>query len=182
MSRKAKTTKKQILAAAVKLVRKDGPDALTTKALAAKLKCSTQPIFWNYSGMGEVREEVTRWSFAKFDKELRREVPEVSPYLAVGLNYIRFAKEEPELFKFLFMNKAKEGQDVFAEQPAKAYVLGVIEQTEKLSGARAEEVFEEMWLLSHGIATMLATGTASFSEERIRRILTDVYRGISGQA
>ena len=51
MPPKPKVTKQQILEGAVALVREKGAGALTAKALAARLGCSTQPIFWQYAGM-----------------------------------------------------------------------------------------------------------------------------------
>lgn len=45
MGPKVKIQKEQITDAAFEIVRKGGMDSLTAKSLAAKLKCSTQPIF-----------------------------------------------------------------------------------------------------------------------------------------
>lgn len=76
----------------------------------------------------------------------------------------------------LFMSE--DGEDILTAHKEMPYVLSVIEQTENISGKDAQNVYEEMWMLSHGIATMIATGTARFTKERIRGILHDVYYGI----
>ena len=94
----------------------------------------------------------------------------------MGLNYIRFAAKEKEFFKILFMSEG--GEDILHAHEEMPYVLNVIESTENISGQDAQNIYEEMWMLSHGIATMIATGTAQFTDERIRRILHDVYSGI----
>ena len=100
-----------------------------------------------------------------------------SAYKAIGLNYIRFAAEETEFFKLLFMSQSS-GKDILTSHTEQAYVLQVLEQEENIKGTRAQDIYEEMWLFSHGIATMIATGTATFTPERIKEMLTAVYRGL----
>ncbi len=176
MPPKAKLTKESIKAGAMALVRERGMGGLTAKALAAKLKCSTQPIFWVFENMEEVRRAVKEEAMKVFGEYLREPQEGASAYLSVGLNYIRFAAKEKEFFKILFMSEG--GEDILHAHEEMPYVLNVIESTENISGQDAQNIYEEMWMLSHGIATMIATGTAQFTDERIRRILHDVYSGI----
>ena len=176
MPPKAKVTKEGICEAAAELVRERGAEGLTAKALAGKLHCSTQPIFWVYSNMEEVRQAVREEALKRFGRYLRERQEGASAYLSVGLNYIRFASEEREFFKLLFMSDGWE--DILTKHAEMPYVLEVIEQTEHISGRDAQDIYEEMWMLSHGIATMIATGTAQFSQERVRKILHDVYSGL----
>ena len=158
MPPKAKVSKERILQAAMALVRKKGSGALTAKALAATLSCSTQPIFWHYGNMEALKKDV-------------------SPYMSVGLNYIRFASEEKELFCMLFMSDF--GQtDLFGARVEMEYILGVIEESGDIRGENAQTIYRDMWLFSHGIAAMTATGTANFSDEEIKTMLGDVYRGL----
>ena len=178
MPPKPKVTKQQILEGAVALVREKGAGALTAKALAARLGCSTQPIFWQYAGMDELRQEVMRESLALFGEYLRRENAGVSAYLSVGLNYIRFAREEKYLFRGLFMGEF--GQTgLFGAKVEMEYVLRVIEKNDRITGERAQVIYKDMWLFSHGIAAMIAAGTAEFEEGELRKMLTDVYRGLA---
>ena len=176
MPPKAKVTREDIKRCAAELVRTKGAAGLTAKALAGKLHCSTQPIFWICENMEEVRAIVREEALERFGEYLRSPREDASPYLAVGLNYIRFAAEEKEFFKLLFMSEG--GGDILTAHKEMPFVLDVIEQTEHISGQDAQNVYEEMWMLSHGIATMIATGTARFTEERVRKILHDVYAGL----
>ncbi len=177
MPPKAKVTREQVVEQAALLVRERGISGLTAKALAERLHCSTQPIFWLYASMEEVKEAVQERALLKFDEYLRRKIDDVSAYKAIGLNYIRFATEETEYFKMLFMSK-QSGTDILKGHIERSYVLGVLAQEENIKGDTAQNIYEEMWLFSHGIATMLATGTAQFSGERIDAMLSDVYRGL----
>ena len=97
--------------------------------------------------------------------------------MALGLNYIRFASEERELFRMLFMSDAGK-TDLIGAQVEREYVMSVIEETEHITGESAQTVYKDMWLFSHGIAAMIAAGAANFSEEELREMLGDVCRGL----
>lgn len=178
MPPKPKVTKEQIESAALELVRAGGEAALTAKALAARLGCSTQPVFWHFRTMEELRGAVFGRALAVFGGALRRAVPDVSPYLAVGLNYIRFAAEEPALFRLLFMSDFGK-TDMVGAKVEMDYILSVIEESDRVTGAAAQALYREMWLFSHGIAAMIASGSAEFSEQELQTMLGHVYRGLS---
>lgn len=177
MPPKPKITKQQILEKALAIVREKGLAALTAKALAGTLGCSTQPVFWHYDSMEAVRADVFSGALKVFGKALRRESDCGSRYMALGLNYIRFASEERELFRMLFMSDAGK-TDLIGAQVEREYVMSIIEETEHITGESAQTVYKDMWLFSHGIAAMIAAGAANFSEEELREMLGDVCRGL----
>ena len=98
--------------------------------------------------------------------------------MAVGLNYIHFAMEERQLFRCLFMGDLGRA-DVFGAKVEMEYILGVIKQSESITGENAQIIYREMWLFSHGIAAMIASGSAEFSEQELQTMLGHVYRGLS---
>lgn len=174
-----KITKEKIIQGALALVRKRGAAALTAKSLAAKLGCSTQPVFWHFENMEALKKAVFGEALAVFGKFLRQERECPSPYMAIGLNYVLFAKEEKELFKLLFMSDFGK-TDLVNASVEMDYILQVIEKSENVTGEIAKTIYRDMWVFSHGIAAMSATGTAEFSEEEVRAMLGDVCRGLIG--
>lgn len=177
MPPKPKVTAQDIEDAAFRLVRTRGYGALTAKNLASEAGCSTQPIFWYFSGMAEVSEKVLERAKALFAEKLREEMPGVNPFKAVGLNYIAFAREETPLFRLLYMSGKTDPSDLLDDENT-PFAVEVIVKEKGVSYDDARRVFRELWLFSHGIATMTATGTARFSEEEISGMLTDVYIGV----
>lgn len=177
MPPKPKVTKEQIIEKALSVVRERGVSALTAKALAHSLSCSTQPVFWHFENMEVLKSEVFAEALKIFGAALRREVLCESRYLAVGLNYIRFAAEERELFRLLFMSDFGK-TDLVSANVEMEYVLQVIEETEHITGENARVIYRDMWLFSHGIAAMIAAGTAEFSEEEVRGMLSGVCRAL----
>ena len=180
MPPKARIGKEKILDAAIELTRERGAEAITAKAVAEKAGCSTQPVFWYYENMDALKKEVFDRGLAFFGERLRAQRTDCeSPYLGVGLNYIEFAAEEKGIFRMLFMSDFG-GTDLVRADLEKDYILSIIEFSDGVTGAAAEDIYKEMWLFSHGIAAMTVTGTAKFSDAEIRRMLSRVYRGLLG--
>lgn len=177
MAPRPRVTREGILEAAFSLVREKGETALTAKTLAAAAGCSTQPIFWYFSGMGEIEDEVTGRARALFADRLREKREGENPFKTVGLNYIAFAKEETNLFKLLYMSGKAEPADILEDENV-PFAVDVIVKEKGIPKEDALRVFRELWLFSHGIATMIATGTAGFTDEEIKSMLTDVYIGV----
>ena len=105
MPPKVKISKEEIVKTALDLVRESGEEALNARAIAAALNCSTQPIFSNFATMEDLQEAVSFAAYNHYLGFLKHEAErgEYPTYKSFGMAYIRFAKEEKELFKFLFM-------------------------------------------------------------------------------
>ena len=105
MPPKVRVTKEDIITASVDMVREKGVNVLNARAIAAHMGCSTQPIFSNYASMEELKQDVMKSAYNLYMNFLKRETEsnQYPPYKATGMGYIRFAKEEKELFKLLYM-------------------------------------------------------------------------------
>ena len=102
------------------------------------------------------------------------------PYKASGMAYIRFAKEEKELFKLLFMRDRTE-EDSETEDESIDGIIALISRNTGLSNEDARLFHLEMWIFVHGIATMIVTGYLDWEEEYVSRTLTDVYEGLKAR-
>ena len=98
------------------------------------------------------------------------------PYKASGMSYIRFAKEEPQLFRLIFLRKRPEAEQT-GEAGKDERILALVEKNTGLSRPLVELLHLELWALVHGIAVLTATGNQDISEEMISEMLTDVYIG-----
>ena len=128
--------------------------------------------------MEELEEEAMRTAFDLYLGFLNRECEskKYPKYKAFGMAYIRFAKEEKELFKLLFM-RDRTGEALTLTEDFKSSVEMIME----LSGVTretAELMHLEMWTAVHGIATMHATSFLTLPPELISNILSDIYSGI----
>lgn len=178
MPPRIKITKDDIIEKTLDLIRAGGEAAINTRSIAAALNCSTQPIFSNFSSMEELYEAVICRAYERYLKFLQAEAEsgKYPKYKAFGMAYIRFAKEERELFKFLFMRDRK-GEDLISTSDMRESADLIVEAT-GMSLQEAELLHFEMWTCVHGIATMIATSFLDFEWEEISNMVTDVYQGL----
>lgn len=178
MPPKVKITKEDIVQTALELVRANGEGAINARSLAAALNCSTQPVFSNFETMEELRKAVIRAAYDRYLGFLRREVEggKYPPYKAYGMGYIRFAEEESELFKLLFMRDR--GDEDISPQIDFEESLQMIMQANGVTRERAWRMHMELWAWAHGIGTMLATSFLPLERDLISEMLSDVYQGV----
>jgi len=179
MPPKFRYTREEMIAAALELVRQGGKDALTARALGAKLGCSAKPIFGLFRNMEELEGEVIAAADAYYQKYLVQKMQEgqYPPYKASGMAYIRFAKEERELFRLLFM-RDRSGETIGENLEEIRPLLDLIRKNTGLSEREAYLFHLEMWIYVHGIATMLATSYLNWDEAFVSKALTDAYIGM----
>ena len=182
MPPKIRITKRNILDVALDLVRKNGPHALNARAIAIALECSTQPIFSNFSNMDDLHREVIREAEDLCNAYIQQEMErgKYPAYKASGMAYIRFAREESELFKLLYMRDRTKETDT-TETEMTRQIWRIIRSNTGLDEDVTKLFHLEMWACSHGIATMLATKYIDLDEELCSRILTDTYLGLRKQ-
>lgn len=181
MPPKFKFQRDEIITAALDITRESGISALTARALAARLGCSVKPVFSLFKNMGEVQREVLAAADRLYQSYLREDMSKgkYPPYKASGMAYIRFAKEEKELFKLLFMRDRSQ-ESITEDRESVRPLLELIQANLGVDEGEAFLIHLELWIMGHGIATMAATSYLDWDEEFISRVLTDAYMGISG--
>ena len=179
MPPRVKVTKENIIAAAVDIVRSSGAQAINARTIASALNCSTQPVFSNFATMEELRLAVVENVDRLCQQYMQREIDrgEYPAYKATGMAYIRFAKEEKELFKLLYM---RDRSEEFAPETCELNdeMESIVRDNTGLNGNDARLFHLEMWAYVHGIATMFATGFLNLDWELVSKMLTDSYQGL----
>ena len=178
MPPKIKVTREDIINATVDIVRNRGAQSVNARTVASALNCSTQPVFSNFSTMDKLREATIIAVYDRYLDFLKSEVKsgKYPQYKAFGMAYIRFAKEEKELFKFLFM-RDRTGEDLSPSLDFEECVQ-MIAKANGVTIEKARLIHLEVWSCVHGIGVMIATSFLSFEWETISNMLTDVYQGI----
>lgn len=182
MPPKVKITKEQIINTAVDIVRKDGAQGLNARIVASALGCSTQPVFSNFATMDELRLAVVEKADALCQEYMQREVESGAypAYKANGMAYIRFAKEEKELFKLLYMRDTSK-ESIPQGSELTDQMADLVHANTGLAGIDAHLFHLEMWAYVHGIAVMFATNFVDLDWELVSKMLTDSYQGLRKQ-
>ena len=178
MPPRLKVTRDDVVSAALDIVRENGENALNARAIASRLNCSTQPIFSNFDSMEELDRAVIEAAYERYWLFLEDEVKsdKYPKYKAFGMAYIRFAREERELFRLLFM-RDRTGEDTSPSADFEEAVR-MIMTANGTTKEKASLIHLELWTCVHGIAVMVATSFLSLDTELASRVLSDVYLGV----
>lgn len=187
MPPKAKFSKEEVINAALNLVRSDGIEALTARALGEKLGSSPRPIFTVFQSMAEVAQEVTAAAQCEYNKYIQEGLSQETAFKGVGAQYILFAVKEPKLFQLLFMREVQ-GQE---QVPDFEQILPLIdhnydkilESIQKqygLSYETSRRLYQHLWVYTHGIAVLCATKMCQFRGEEVNSLMTEVFKGLLG--
>ena len=181
MPPKVKITKEDIINKGIVLVREHGAESFNARRIAAALGCSTQPIFSNFESMEDLYAQLITEAYKIYLDFIQNELKDgkYPPYKAYGMAYIRFAKEEKELFKLLFM-RDRTGEEL-STSPDFEQSVEMIMKANNFSREIAKLMHLEMWACVHGIATMLATSFLSLDWELVCAMLTDMYMGLKAK-
>jgi len=179
MPPKIKITKEDIVNATLKIVRKEGMDSINARRVALELGCSTQPVFSNFSTMEALRLAVTEKAGLVFEDYMKREEESGAfpPYKASGMAYIRFAKEEKELFKLLYMRNRKD-EAIPTDFAVNIKTEELVYKNTGLVGDDNKLFHLEIWAYVHGIASMFATDFIDLEWDLVSKMLTDAYQSM----
>ncbi len=182
MPPKFKFTREQIVSVALYLLRRGGSSAVTARAIGEELCSSPKVIFSLFRDMGELRGEVVAAAKEVYTSYVKEGLKFTPPFKGVGISYIKFASEEPQLFRLLFMdeNGTSPRLDDVLNILESNYdiIIESIETSYGMTRETAADLYRHLWIYSHGIATLTATKVCVFTADEISRMLTEVFKGI----
>ena len=171
---KPKFTKDEITNAALTVAREKGIGAVSAREIAVVLGTSTRPIFTYYHTMDELKKEVRLFAENIFRQYVEKGLAMEPPFLGVGVQYLEFAQQEPELYKLLYMTRPEEGQSNALEAMGlvQAQVRDRLMEIYHMDATAADRYFRDMWLTVHSLCSLIVTGNCAFSRQEVQQILT----------
>lgn len=159
-------TRDAVLHAACQLMRREGMEALNARAIAKELGGSTQPIFRLFTNMEDLHRELILYVARQFQAHAEADMAQSdSPYIQLCTTYLLYGRDEPELFKLLFMrDRVSEGE--YSDQTNFDLVFYIIKKETPLDDETALRFFERTWLFIHGLAVCIATKYIPCQDER----------------
>ena len=105
--------------------------------------------------------------------------PDRDPILGIGLNYIRFAVEEPWLFRFLFQSGYAKEKNLLEmiESEALTPILQAMQEGLGMDLKTTKDVFLTVALFAHGYASIIANNALEYDEAVIARHLERAWDG-----
>src|SRR5574344_2076215 len=139
MPRKANFTREDIVSTALEIVRKEGIDALSYRVLGKKFGDSASPVLTYFKTMEDLHSAVRKEAIKVLYEYLKDCTDYVPAFKAYDIRLIRFAKEDNNLYRLIYLNSEaeSEGLDHFAsicmETMMKGYGLTEEQKTSLIS-------------------------------------------------
>jgi len=173
--------RESVLDAALEIVRDRGYDALSARSVAEEAGCSVQPIyslFDNMEGLMQALHEHARSWVVRFNAEHADDGSNL--FESNGLAHLRLAREEPQLFTFLYLSPYLNTRnlDELYNQVSQPGVEECIMELGHLSQAAAHELYLNMIVYTHGLAVLLCSG-ANYSEEELADRIFTAFRAFA---
>lgn len=180
MPPKPKITRDMVIDAAFEVARKAGAENINARTVSKKLSCSTQPVMYHFATI----EELKKAAYAKADSYhseylMNIRSPKKGVMLGIGLNYIRFAVEEPHLFRFLFQSNFFTGTTLLEMINAEELAPVLLAMQEAVGGSieQVKEIFLTIFLFAHGYASIIANNSLAYDEKLIEVHIERAYTG-----
>lgn len=180
MPPRAKITKDMVVDAAFEIARTEGAEQINARTVSQRLGCSTQPVMYHFATIDDLK----RAAYEKTDQFHTGYLMNVGEQsdgllLGIGRNYIRFAIEEPNLFRFLFQSGyAVENSlpEMFDSEGLKP-LIAAMQEASGMNETQMKEVFLTIAMVAHGYASIIANNSLEYDESVISVHLQRAYRG-----
>lgn len=171
--------KENIIDAAVAVIRESGFENVNARTVSQKLHCSTQPVMYHFATIDSLKRAAFAWVDRFHGESLMRISPEQDPILGIGLNYVRFAVEEPQLFRFLFQSGYAEENSLLEMIHSEELipVLAAIQEATGLSMEKTRQLFLTVALFAHGYASILVNNGLEYEEKTVAEHLERAWNG-----
>lgn len=178
MPRSVQITKEKILTAALDVLICNGYSAVNIKSIAKELKCSTQPIAWQFGNMDNMREALTQEAVTYANKKMMPTSTNcIEAFWQIGYAYINLAFDTPNLFRFVYMGESKNycrgGFDSILTDSGNAILIDKLCQDLDISREQANMLFQRMIVYTHGIVSLVVAGVLNCTKEQVYSIVKD---------
>lgn len=181
MSAAKKVSKDKIIDAAIEVLRDGGFSAINARSVARRLGCSTQPIYLSFQSMEELKAALTERAIEMHTRRvrdsLRAHEGNDSRYSSYGMGFVRFAAEEKQLFRWLYLEGEQLGpyqNDVLLPE-----VIDVIVEEFGYSEDVARRFHQDMIYFSYGLAILANTDHLRLTETELREAFRREFRALT---
>ena len=175
-----KIQKEAVIDAAVDVLREDGFSAINARSVAKKLGCSTQPIYHSFRNMEELKMALTERAIQMHTRRVRESLRthkgNDSRYSSYGMGFVKFAAEEKQLFRWLYLEGEQFGpyqNDVLEPEVIQTLVdeFGYDEET-------AKKFHRDMVYYSYGLAILANTDHLNLTKAELREAFRREFRAL----
>jgi AcrR family transcriptional regulator len=181
----------RILEETESFVVREGHEAVTMRALAKRVGVTATTMYHYFDSKEDLLRRVKLRAAEKLNGRIRAIDPALPPHEvlhSLGKEYLAFAEEQPNLYRLLFESPV--GELAEGDRPVLYFTYDVarsaLERMAASGKAYAEPRYMAMmgWIMLHGFASLLMTGTLQLAEgmdrETLRAVFLRFYEGGPG--
>ncbi|HIX69461.1 MAG TPA: TetR/AcrR family transcriptional regulator [Candidatus Enterococcus stercoravium] len=179
MARKKTITRDQILDAAYAVVSTEGFSRFTARNIAAKMNCSTQPIYLEFQNMEDLKQALLKKVYDYLAEDIFPVERTGDKIVDIALNYIKFATKERRLYRAMYLEEYGGGQEM--QEFSYHYFKDLVRSEEKFQNLpedQVESLHTGTWIVATGIAALMSSGIISPSDDQIVRLIKETIDGI----
>lgn len=179
MSARKKVTRENIVETAMDILRNEGYEAVKARTIAKKLGCSTQPIYCAFEGMDELmkvlKQKAAECHRAKV--QLYKGKDGIMPYRAYGMGFARFAKEDRELFRYLYLRRDQSITSYYDVNEQEIYDTLCNEYGYSIEVAK--HFHYDMMIYAYGIGVGISLGILNLTDEELLQRFNIQFRALA---
>lgn len=182
MSATKKITKDMIVDAALEIFRAEGFDAVTSRRVAFKLGSSTQPIYFEYKNMDELKNDIVKKVVGQLNEIFSsvsnegKEDPDEFVYRSFGLSFLKFVQADPFVFRQIYIVDGKIGRQV--DNLRMPIILDILENKYGYKKETALAIHKMASCSLMGMAVFVSSGYKKISEDEMQKNLGILFASI----
>ena len=145
----------ELIAAAAQLLAQEGPTAFTLRRVASEAGTTTMAIYTHFGSMDELKREVRRKGYGALAGAMAAAPASADARAdleALCRSYNAFAREQPDLYRVMFMEAPLDEAD--AQECAGTFATLAAGAQRYLGDGDGTALAMELWAAGHGIATL----------------------------
>ena len=175
-----KVSREEIVDAALDVLRDGGFSAVNARSVARMLGCSTQPIYFSFQNMDELKAALTERAVQLHERRVRDSLRahhgNDSRYSSYGMGFVKFAAEEKQLFRWFYLEDGQRGpyrNDILLPE-----VLKVIADEFGYAEDTARRFHQDMIYFTYGLAILANTDRLNLTDTELREAFRREFRAL----
>ncbi|MEG0357793.1 MAG: TetR family transcriptional regulator [Anaerorhabdus sp.] len=178
MARKIQISKEVILQAALEMLIRDGFASVNIKTLSKEIGCSTQPLVWHFENMDGLRKALAQYALAYANTKMEpKDGNSIEAFKQVGTGFVQIALEEPNLFRFLYlegyMGSPADNLEMLINDEENIELIKRISKDLEISKKKASRYLQNTIVYTYGIATLIAIGMIKTSQKEVMKLVNN---------
>lgn len=168
-----KISRESLIEAALEILIENGSSNVTINEVAARLKCSTQPISRQFGGMKGLRRELidAAEQYAR-EKYFTSNGNDLEIFTHNGYGVVDMAMDEPNLYRFLYMGESGRAGFIAYPDCSEKWAPNISEVLE-ISPEAADNFMSTMVFYTQGLSAMIVSGIVEGNKEQVYNMIAE---------